>query len=65
MRTLVRILIGLLMPVVLIAGGGGVMGVAMEYEWMILFWVGLAMVGAGLVWGLFIFFVAEAGSPFD
>lgn len=41
------------------------MGVAMEYEWMILFWVGLAMVGAGLVWGLFIFFVAEAGSPFD
>ena len=49
------------MPVFLIGGGGALIGTALNYEIAMLVWVGLAMVAAGILWGLFLFFWATGG----
>ena len=61
MKNLARFLVGLFMPVFLIGGGGALIGTALNYEIAMLVWVGLAMVGAGILWGLFLFFWATGG----
>ena len=49
------------MPVILIAGGAGLVGVAITYEIAFLAWVGLALIVAGVLWGVFLFLWASDG----
>lgn len=62
MRQLARFLVGLFMPFFLIIGGGAVAGMGVTYGWAIIGWIGVAMVAAGVLWGLFLFFWASEGS---
>ena len=61
MKSLFRFLVGLFMPVFLIIGGGALIGLALNYEVTFLIWVGLAMIAAGVLWGLVLFFWASGG----
>lgn len=61
MKDIARFLVGLLMPLILIAGGAGLIGIGMTYEIVILVWVGLALIAAGLLWGMILYFWADSG----
>ncbi len=63
MKRLVRFLVGLLMPFFLIIGGGTMFGWGMDNDWPIITWIGVSMVAAGILWGLFLFLWASEG-PF-
>ena len=61
MKNLFRFLVGLFMPVFLILGGGALTGFALNNAFALLVWVGLAMIAAGVLWGLVLFFWASGG----
>ena len=61
MRRLVTFVMTLLMPLILIGGGGAVAGLGITNEWEWLAWVGLGMIVAGVAWGLFLFLWATDG----
>jgi hypothetical protein len=63
MRRLISFLVTLLMPLILIGGGGALTGWGITNEWATVAWIGAAMVVAGVLWGLFLFLWAESG-PF-
>ena len=63
MRRLISFVVALLMPLILIGGGGAVTGWGFTNEWDILVWIGLGMIAAGVLWGLFLFLWATDG-PF-
>ncbi|MEO0872109.1 MAG: hypothetical protein AAFY19_09155 [Pseudomonadota bacterium] len=65
MRSLIRFVLGLIMPIVLLAAGAGMAGLGLDREWNWLVWAGLIVAGAGIVWGLFLFFLADSGSFLD
>lgn len=46
-----RFVVGLLAPFILIFGGGGLIGIGVEYEFEILAWVGAVSTVCGLLWG--------------
>ncbi|MEJ6404497.1 hypothetical protein [Yoonia sp. 2307UL14-13] len=52
MQSFLRFVIGLFMPVILIAVGGVVAGWGIDNDWRYVVWAGIGMVGAGIVWGL-------------
>ena len=60
-----RFVVSLLMPVVLIFGGGGLAVFGIEQDWSWLVWLGLIVVGAGILWGVIIFLWADSGSFLD
>ena len=62
MRRLISFVITLLMPVILVGGGGALTGWGLTNEWDMIVWVGAAMVVAGVLWGLFLFLWASNGS---
>ncbi|PJI85205.1 hypothetical protein BC777_3205 [Yoonia maricola] len=62
MRRLIAFVVTLLMPIILIGGGGSLTGWGITNNWTMLVWVGLAMIAAGVLWGLFLFFWASDGS---
>lgn len=64
MRALIRFLVSLFMPVILIGGGGAIIGWGLNNTWPILTYAGLAMVAAGLIWGLVLWLWAHDGSLF-
>ncbi len=51
MKQIIRFVVGLLAPFILILGGGGLIGIGVEYEFEILAWVGAVSVVCGLLWG--------------
>ncbi|KQI72265.1 hypothetical protein AN191_09070 [Loktanella sp. 5RATIMAR09] len=61
MRRLISFVVTLLMPLVLIGGGGALTGWGITNEWATVAWIGAAMVVAGVLWGLFLFLWAESG----
>lgn len=61
MKSIIRFIIGLLMPIILIAGGGMLAGLGLNNDWQFVVWAGIAMVGAGIVWGFFLFLWANGG----
>ena len=65
MGGIIRFLMGLLMPVILIAAGAGLSGLGLDREWPIAIWAGLILIAVGALWGVFLYFATEAGSPFD
>lgn len=64
MKQLARFLVGLFMPVFLVMGGGALVGWGISNDWTIIVGIGAAMVVAGVLWGLFLFFWATEG-PFS
>ncbi|MEO0931440.1 MAG: hypothetical protein AAFY14_12450 [Pseudomonadota bacterium] len=61
MRSLIRFIVGLLMPVILIGAGGMVVGLGVNNNWELLIYGGFAMIGAGLIWGLLLWLWASDG----
>ncbi|MEL6685782.1 MAG: hypothetical protein AAFN63_00820 [Pseudomonadota bacterium] len=62
MRRLITFVMTLIMPIILIGGGGAVLGWGVTNEWDIVGWIGAGMIGAGVLWGLFLFFWASDGA---
>ncbi len=62
---LLRFLMGLLAPIILIIAGAGVAAAGIDLAVSFLFWAGALLVVAGVIWGLFLYFVAESGSFWD
>jgi hypothetical protein len=46
-------------------GIGMTLALGLDQEWPVAIWAGLILIGVGVVWGLLLYFAAEAGSPFD
>lgn len=65
MKQLLRFIVGLLAPFILIFGGGGLIGVGIEYEFEIVAWAGLAASVCGLLWGCWLLFMDGAGAWWD
>ena len=61
MKRLLHFLVGIFMPVILIAGGAGLIGIAISYEVAFLLYVGLALIAAGVLWGFLLFMWASGG----
>ena len=53
-KQVIRFIIGLLMPIILIASGGVTTGWGIENDWDYVAWAGVAFVVAGIIWGLVI-----------
>ena len=62
MRRLIAFMMTLLMPIILIGGGGAFAGWGLTNDWEIVTWIGLGMIAAGFLWGLFLFLWASGGS---
>lgn len=61
MKRLISFVVTLLMPIILIAGGGSIIGLGLNNDWDMIAWAGLAMVVGGILWGLFLFIWASDG----
>ena len=59
LQRLISFILTLLMPLILIGGGGALTGWGLTNDWDILVWIGLGMIAAGVLWGLFLFFWAS------
>ena len=55
MKSVVRFLVGLFMPLILIVCGAALTGLGATYDWEIMIYAGFATIGAGIVWGIFLF----------
>ena len=62
MKKLLTFIMTLLMPFVLIIGGGTVGGWSITNDLPIIGWIGISMVFAGLAWGLFLWLWVNAGT---
>ena len=62
MRRLATFIMTLLMPIILIVSGGALGGWGMTKEWDIVTFMGLGMMGAGVLWGFFLWlWVTDGG----
>ena len=55
LRWLVRTLLAILIPIVLVIGGGALVGVGINYSLPVVMWIGIALLAAGIIWGLVLF----------
>ena len=56
---LAGLITGIVAPFVLVFGGAGIVGIAVEYEIEFLVWAGLLLLVCGLLWMLGLFFLAS------
>jgi len=61
MKAVIRFIVSLLMPVILIAGGGMLTGWGVTNSWQFVVWAGVGMVVAGIVWGLILWLWVDGG----
>lgn len=61
MKKFVGFIVGLLMPIILIALGGAVAGLGLNNDWDYVAYAGLGLIGAGILWGIFLFMWASDG----
>ncbi|MDX8351585.1 hypothetical protein [Cognatiyoonia sp. IB215182] len=62
MAALIRFFLSLFMPVILIGGGGALVGWGLNNTWSIMIYAGLAMIAAGVLWGLVLWlWVSDGG----
>ncbi len=52
MKKVIRFMIGLFMPIILVASGGAMFGWGLDNDWDYVAWAGVGMVAAGIIWGL-------------
>lgn len=64
MKQIARFLVGPFMPFFLIIGGGTVVGWGTGNDRPIIALIGVSIVVAGILWGLFLFLLASEG-PFS
>ena len=62
MKRFITFIVTLIMPIVLIGAGGAVAGWGLTNDWDVMAWIGLGLIGAGILWGLFLFFWASDGA---
>ena len=62
MKRLIAFVMTLIMPIILIGGGGAILGRGVTNEWSTVGWIGAGMIGAGVLWGLFLFLWASDGA---
>ncbi len=62
MKSVIRFIVSLFMPVILVAGGGMVMGWGITNEWDYVAWAGIGMLAAGIIWGLVLWLWVDAGT---
>jgi len=62
MRRLIAFVLTLLIPIILIAGGGALTGWGATNDWDWLVWAGLSMIAVGVLWGIVLFLWAGNGS---
>lgn len=55
LKSVLRILVVILMPVALVFGGGALAGLGISNDLGFLVWGGLALVGAGIIWGVVLY----------
>lgn len=55
LKDVVKFLFGLFAPIILIVLGGLLVGWSISNDYTILAWTGVVMVGAGILWGIFLF----------
>lgn len=65
MRGIIRFIFVLFMPVILVVGGAGLLVLGLDHDSKFLVWTGLITGGVGILWGLFLFLLADSGSFFD
>ena len=61
MKRLIGFIGTLLMPIILIAGGGMLAGLGATNDWEFVIYAGFAMIGAGILWGLVLWLWASDG----
>ncbi len=61
MKRLISFIISLVMPIILIGGGGMVIGLGVNNNSSVITYAGMALIGAGLLWGLFLWLWASGG----
>ena len=61
MKRLIGFIVTLLMPIILIAGGGLLAGLGATSDWEFVIYAGFAMIGAGILWGLVLWLWASDG----
>ncbi|QEE35529.1 hypothetical protein FTO60_07305 [Octadecabacter sp. SW4] len=59
MNKVIRSLIGLLMPIILIASGGAMFGWGLDNDWDYVAWAGVGLVVAGIIWGLVVWLLID------
>ncbi len=62
MKSFVRFIVSLLMPIILIAGGGMLTGWGITNEWDYVAWAGIGMLAAGIIWGLVLWLWVDLNS---
>ena len=62
MKSAIRFIVTLLMPVILVAGGGALMGWGITNEWDYVAWAGIGMIAGGIIWGLILWLWVDAGT---
>ncbi len=61
-KQVIRSVVGLLMPIFLIAGGGAMTGWGLDNEWSYVAWAGIGLVVAGIIWGLVVWLLVDLKS---
>ena len=61
MRRLAAFIKSLLMPIILIVGGAAIGGWGVTNEWDIVAYIGFGMMGAGVLWGFFLWLWGTEG----
>jgi len=61
MKSVLRFIVWLLMPLVLIALGAGSLGIGATNDLEVFIYAGFALIGAGILWGVLIFMWADSG----
>ncbi|WP_342070826.1 hypothetical protein [Yoonia algicola] len=59
MKSAIRFIIGLLMPIILIGSGGAMFGWGLENDWDYIAWAGIGLIGAGIIWGLVVWLLVD------
>lgn len=59
MNKVIRSVIGLIMPIILIASGGSLFGWGLDNEWNYVAWAGVGLVVAGIIWGLVVWLLVD------
>lgn len=59
MKQVIRSVIGLVMPIILIASGGAMAGWGIENDWNYVAWAGIGLAVAGIIWGLVVWLLVD------
>lgn len=65
MKKIIRFIVGLAAPFILVFSGAGLIGYGIENEYETLAWIGLVVTVCGLIWGFWLYFLADSAIWWD